>query len=258
MDLFKKTAIISGASSGLGRASAEYLAKLGVNLALFDLDEDAGNDLANQLGTTRAQFYKVDVRMEDAVGDAIEKVVKNFDSIHLCLNCAGIAPAKRILNRDNQAMPLKDFSTAISINLIGTFNLARLAAESMAKNLPIGQDNERGIIINTASIAAYDGQMGQSAYAASKSGIVGMTLPMARDLANMGIRVNSIAPGIMATPMMVKMPKTAQHSLIAQTQFPKRLGLPEEYARLVAHICENTYLNGETIRLDAAVRMAAK
>tara|TARA_B100000768_G_scaffold174770_1_gene185440 strand:+ start:1252 stop:2028 length:777 start_codon:yes stop_codon:yes gene_type:complete len=258
MELFKKTAIISGGASGLGRASALHLAKLGVNIALFDLNEDAGNAFADQLGRSSAQFYKVDVCQEDAVGQAIEAAFSQFGNLHLCLNCAGIAPAKRVLDRDHRATPLDHFSRAISINLIGSFNLARLAAECMAKNTPVGEDNERGIIINTASIAAFDGQVGQAAYAASKSGIVGMTLPMARDLAAFGIRVNCIAPGLMGTPMMEGMPETVKKNLIAQTQFPKRMGLPEEYARLVAHICENTYLNGETIRLDAAVRMPPK
>ena len=258
MELSKKTAIISGGASGLGRASALHLAKLGVNIAVFDLDEDAGSALTEQLGSRCARFYKVDVSQEHAVANAIEETVAQFGNLHLCLNCAGIAPAKRVLDRDHRAMPLDDFSRVIGINLIGSFNLARLTAERMAKNTPIGPDRERGIIINTASIAAFDGQMGQTAYAASKSGIVGMTLPMARDLAITGIRVNSIAPGIMGTPMMEGMPDIVKNNLIAQTQFPKRMGLPEEYARLVAHICENTYLNGETIRLDAAVRMPPK
>ena len=208
MNLQGKTAIVSGAASGLGKAVTELLVESGANVALFDLNESAGREVAAALGESRARFFKVDVTDADSVSEAIKGVVDCFAELHLCVNCAGIAPAKKTLNREKQAMPLADFSQVIQINLVGSFNLARLAAEQMAHNEPIGEAGERGVIINTASVAAYDGQVGQCAYAASKSGIVGLTLPMARDLAPLGIRVNAIAPGIMGTPMLLPCPKT--------------------------------------------------
>ena len=203
-------------------------------------------------------FIEVDVTNDNSVEAAFEQVISKFGRVDICVNCAGIAPAKKVLDREGNAQLLNDFSKTISINLIVTFNVARIAAQTMAKNEATGEANERGIIINTASVAAYDGQMGQCAYAASKSGIVGMTLPMARDLARSGIRVNTIAPGIMGTPMLLAMPDSVQESLIDKIQFPKRMGLPSEFGRLALHMIENSYLNGETIRLDAAIRMPPK
>jgi len=257
-----KTAVVSGAASGLGKAVAEWLVEQGANVALFDLNETAGRDVVIDLdkraGESRAQFFKVDVTDADSVSGGIEALIDCFSALHICINCAGIAPAKKILNRDKQAMPLADFSQVVQINLVGSFNLARLAAEQMAANEPMGEAAERGVIINTASVAAYDGQMGQCAYAASKSGIVGLTLPMARDLAPLGIRVNAIAPGIMGTPMLLAMPDKVQEALVDNIQFPKRMGLPEEFARLVQHVVENAYLNGETIRLDGGIRMSSR
>ena len=262
MDMQGKTAVVSGAASGLGKAVVERLIEQGANVALFDLNEAAGRDVVNDLderaGESRAQFFKVDVTDADSVSAGLEGVLARFSALHICINCAGIAPAKRILNRDKQAMALADFSQVIQINLVGSFNLARLAAEKMAVNEPLGEAGERGVIINTASVAAYDGQMGQCAYAASKSGIVGLTLPMARDLAPLGIRVNAIAPGIMGTPMLLAMPDKVQEALVDNIQFPKRMGLPEEFAKLVNHIVENAYLNGETIRLDGGIRMPSR
>ena len=258
MNLQGKTAIVSGAASGLGKAVTELLVESGANVALFDLNESAGREVAAALGESRARFFKVDVTDADSVSEAIKGVVDCFAELHLCVNCAGIAPAKKTLNREKQAMPLADFSQVIQINLVGSFNLARLAAEQMAHNEPIGEAGERGVIINTASVAAYDGQVGQCAYAASKSGIVGLTLPMARDLAPLGIRVNAIAPGIMGTPMLLTMPENVQEALVANIQFPKRMGLPKEFAQLVHHITENAYLNGETIRLDGGIRMPSR
>lgn len=258
MDMQGKTAIVTGAASGLGQAVAERLVARGANVALFDLNESAGQQVAEALGKSQARFFKVDVTNAESVTEAMNGVIERFSALHICINCAGVAPAKKILNRDKQAMPLADFSQVIQINLIGSFNLARLAAEQMANNEPIGEAGERGIIINTASVAAYDGQVGQCAYAASKSGIVGLTLPMARDLAPLGIRVNAIAPGIMGTPMLLAMPENVQESLVANIQFPKRLGLPDEFAQLVCHITENAYLNGETIRLDGGIRMPSR
>lgn len=255
MEARDKVVVVSGGASGLGRAAAQVLSKHGLKVALFDLNEEAGEAAVAEFGSENTLFAKVDVTSAESVAVGIQKTMDKFGALHVCLNCAGIAPAKKILNRENEAMPLEDFALAININLVGTFNLARLAAEQMAKNDPIGEAGERGVIINTASVAAYEGQMGQTAYAASKGGVVGLTLPMARDLAKTGIRVNTIAPGIMGTPMLTAMPENVQQSLVANIQFPKRMGLPEEYGNLAQHIIENAYINGETIRLDGAIRM---
>ena len=202
-------------------------------------------------------FLGTDVTSDSSVEAAFESVIAKFGRVDICINCAGIAPAKKVLDRNKKAQALSAFSIAININLIGSFNVARIAAEKMALNEP-NDDNERGVIINTASVAAYDGQMGQTAYAASKGGIVALMLPMARDLASSGIRVNTIAPGIMGTPMLLAMPEQVQESLVSNIQFPKRMGAPNEFARLSLHIIENGYINGETIRLDGAIRMPSK
>lgn len=255
MEIKDKVAIVSGGASGLGQATAEALSAAGLKVAIFDLNREAGEQLVSKLGEERTLFAKVNVADGDSVQQGIDLAVERFGAIHLCVNCAGIAPAKKILDRDSQAMPLEDFSKVIEVNLIGSFNLARLVAQQFAKNEPMGEAKERGLIVNTASVAAYEGQVGQCAYAASKAGIVGLGLPMARDLAALGIRVNTIAPGIMGTPMLLAMPEQVQESLIANVQFPKRLGLPDEFARLVIHMAENAYLNGETVRLDGALRM---
>lgn len=255
MKLQDKIAIVTGGASGLGFATAKELVAAGMKVALLDLNEEAGQQAANTLGSDQTIFVKTNVTDDASATKAIERIVSQYGAIHLCVNCAGIAPAKKILDRENNAMPLDDFAKVININLVGSFNIARLAAAQMAKNEPIGEAGERGVIINTASVAAYEGQMGQTGYAASKGGIVGLTLPMARDLAKTGIRVNTIAPGIMGTPMLLAMPDNVQESLVANIQFPKRMGLPSEFGQLVMHITENAYLNGETIRLDAAIRM---
>lgn len=255
MDIRNKVAVISGGASGLGRAAAQALVDQGAMVALFDLNEEAGQQAVKELGADNAIFVPVDVTDTDSVSKGIRATIDSYGALHLCLNCAGIAPAKKVLNRENEAMPLEDFTRTIEVNLIGSFNLARLAAEQMAKNEPLGEAGERGVIINTASVAAYEGQMGQAAYAASKGGIVGLTLPMARDLAKSGIRVNTIAPGIMGTPMLLSMPDKVQENLVADIQFPKRMGLPQEFGALAVHIMENAYLNGETIRLDGGIRM---
>ncbi|MDP2562925.1 SDR family NAD(P)-dependent oxidoreductase [Psychrobium sp. 1_MG-2023] len=253
-----KIAVVTGGASGLGRASLDELIKVGIKVAIFDLNQAAGDTVVSELGADKALFVKVDVTDEDSVEQAFEQVIKKFGKVDICINCAGVAPAKKVLDREGKAQPLAAFASAININLIGTFNVARIAAEKMLLNEPAGEAGERGIIINTASVAAYDGQIGQAAYAASKSGVVGMTLPMARDLARDGIRVNTIAPGIMGTPMLLNMPDNVQESLVDKIQFPKRMGLPSEYGRLAIHMVENCYLNGETIRLDAAIRMPPK
>ena len=210
-----------------------------------------------EFGADKVLFSCTDVTSDSSVEAAFESVIAKFGRVDICINCAGIAPAKKVLDRNKKAQALSAFSIAININLIGSFNVARIAAEKMALNEP-NDDNERGVIINTASVAAYDGQMGQTAYAASKGGIVALMLPMARDLASSGIRVNTIAPGIMGTPMLLAMPEQVQESLVSNIQFPKRMGAPNEFARLSLHIIENGYINGETIRLDGAIRMPSK
>ena len=251
MNLENKLAIIPGGASGLGRAAAGVLVSKGARVVLLDMNEAAGTQAVSELGEECAQFIQLDVCDAMAVEHALAYIVESTGGIDICVNCAGIGPASKVLNRDGQPHDLALFSKVIQINLIGTFNVARCAAAAMAKN----PGEERGVIINTASVAAFEGQMGQCAYAASKGGIVGMTLPMARDLASLGIRVNTIAPGVMATPLMLGMPEKVQQGIVAGVPFPHRLGDPKEFGSLVAHIAENGYLNGETIRLDGAVRM---
>jgi len=258
MTLNKVTAIVTGGCSGLGHATAITLRAAGANVCLLDLNEDLGQQRVNELGQDNTLFVKVDVRNEQDIASAIEACQARFSRIDLCVNCAGIAPAKRLLDREGNPAPLGDFQTTIDINLVGSFNVARLVAAAMAKQPACNQDGERGVIINTASVAGYEGQIGQTAYAASKGGIIGLTLPMARDLAPLGIRVNTIAPGVMGTPMLLAMPDKVQDALSSNVQFPKRLGLPEEFGKLVVHIAENPYLNGETIRLDGGLRMPPK
>ena len=253
MDLTNKVAIVTGGASGLGRATTEVLAAGGAKIAIFDLNAELGAEAVVALGEDKAGFWSVDVASAESVEAAVAAVVEKFGRVDVLVNCAGIGPAKKIIDRDNNPMPLEDFAKLIGINLTGSFNVARCAAAVMAKNDLV--DGERGVIIHTASVAAYEGQVGQCAYSASKGGIVGMTLPMARDLAKVGIRVNTVAPGIMGTPLLRGMPQKVQDSLAATVPNPSRLGEPDEYGRLVRHMVENGYLNGETIRLDGAIRM---
>lgn len=255
MQLQDRVVIITGGASGLGQATSRHFIERGAKVALFDLNEEQGRAYARELGDN-AEFFKVNVTSESDIKQAIDGILQKWNKIHICLNCAGIAPAGKTVGR-NGALALEKFTAAIQINLIGTFNVLRLAAEVMAKNEP-DEEGERGVIINTASVAAFDGQIGQAAYSASKAGVAGMTLPIARDLGPLGIRVNSIAPGVFNTPMMAAMPDEVRESLEAIVQSPKRLGEPVEYARLAAHIVENGYLNGETIRLDGGIRMPPK
>jgi NAD(P)-dependent dehydrogenase (short-subunit alcohol dehydrogenase family) len=245
-------AIVTGGGSGLGRATAEALAAKGARVAILDLNPAAAEDAAKAV---RGLAVAGDVGDEASAGAAIAKAEAAHGAARVLVNCAGIGVAKRVLGRDGPH-PLADFEKIIRVNLVGTFNMIRLAAASIAKLEPI--DGERGVIISTASIAAYEGQIGQAAYSASKGGVAAMTLPIARELAQLGIRVNAIAPGIFLTPMLLGLPQPAQDSLGASVPFPQRLGSPAEYAALAVHIVENGYINGETIRIDGALRMAPR
>lgn len=255
MDLHNKTILITGGGSGLGAATARLLAGAGANVVLADMNREAGEQTAASIGRA-ARFAPADVVNEDQVQAAIDLAVTEFGGLHGLVNCAGIAIAERVMGR-NSVHDLGRFAAVIAVNLTGTFNCIRLAATAMAKNGP-NDDGERGVIVNTASVAAFDGQIGQAAYSASKGGVVAMTLPIARELARSGIRVCTIAPGIMDTPMLAGLPDAARKSLGEQVPFPARLGSPDEYAALVQHIFSNAYLNGEVIRLDGGIRMAAR
>ena len=255
MDISDKVALITGGASGLGLATAKRLLSSGAKIMLVDLNEENVKKAAESLGDPTA-FAIANVTEEDSVQNCIETAKELFGGIHIVVNCAGIGSASKTVGKDG-AHPLNYFKLVVDINLTGTFNVLRLAAVEMGNNDP-GEDGECGVIVNTASVAAFDGQIGQAGYSASKAGVVGMTLPIARDLARMGIRVNTIAPGIFDTPMMARATDEVRKPLIEMTQFPKRLGLPDEFAALVQHIVENPFLNGETIRLDGGIRMAAK
>ena len=256
MKLKDKVAVITGGASGLGRATAEMVVEQGGRVAIFDLNADLANQTAAELGED-ASAYKVDVADEDSVQAAVASVMADFGAIHVNVNCAGIGAAARTLGREGP-MPLNWFTGIVRINLTGTFNTLRLCAWEMQKNDPVNEDGERGAIVNTASVAAFDGQIGQAGYSASKAGVVGMTLPIARDLSRSGIRLCTIAPGIFETPMMAGAPDRVRDPLIDMVQFPKRLGDAAEFALLARQIIENPYLNGETIRLDGGIRMAPK
>ena len=255
MELNGKTAFITGGASGLGLATARNFKAAGANVFLYDLNAEALEYAATELGQ-KAAWHAGDVADEGAVKKAIEKAKEEFGTIHVNVNSAGIGGAARTVGRKGP-MPLEKFEHIVRVNLIGTFNVLRLCAEVMQLNEPQTEDEERGVIINVASIAAFDGQTGQSGYAASKGGIVAMTLPIARDLAKRGVRIMTVAPGVFETPLLAKAPDEIKESLIAITQFPKRLGDPAEFAQEVAHIVNCSYLNGETIRLDAGIRMPA-
>jgi len=252
MKLSGIAAVVTGGGSGLGRATAEALATRGARVAIFDLNSAAAQDAAKAV---RGLALVGDVADEASAGAALAKAAAAHGPARVLINCAGIGTPKRVVGREGP-QPLADFEKVIRVNLIGTFNMIRLVAAGMAVLEPI--DGERGIIISTASIAAYDGQIGQAAYSASKGGVVAMTLPVARELAQFGVRVNTIAPGVFMTPMMAGLPQAAQDSLGASVPFPQRLGAPAEYAALALHIIENGYINGETIRIDGALRMAPK
>lgn len=256
MQIQNKIFLITGGGSGLGAATAKLLVSAGAKVVLADVNAEAGAAQAAELGEANARFIRTDVCSEADGKAAVQLALDAFGALHGLANCAGVAPAEKVIGR-NGVHGLESFTRTININLIGTFNMLRLAAEAMARNEP-DAGGERGIIINTASVAAFDGQIGQAAYSASKSAVVGMTLPIARELARSGIRVMTIAPGIFETPMMAAMPQEVRDSLGASVPFPPRLGRPDEYAALARHIIENSMLNGEVIRLDGAIRMAAK
>jgi NAD(P)-dependent dehydrogenase (short-subunit alcohol dehydrogenase family) len=249
--------LISGGASGLGAATARLLAEGGARVLLFDLNESAGNALADEIGEA-SRFVAGDVADETQVRAAVGAARDAFGRLDGAVSCAGIGAAMKTVSK-GKAHPLEAFAGVVRVNLVGTFNVIRLVAEAIvASSEPEGADDERGVLVNTASIAAFDGQIGQAAYAASKGGIVGMTLPIARDLARSGIRVVTIAPGLFDTPLLAGLPREARESLERQIPFPSRLGRGEEYALLVRHIIENPMLNGEVIRLDGAIRMAPR
>lgn len=255
MELENKTAFITGGASGLGLATAKKFIAAGANVMLYDLNTEMLQQVAADLGDA-VDWQAGDVADEAAVTSAIASAKEKFGTIHINVNCAGIGGAARTVGK-NGPMPLEKFEHIVRVNLIGTFNVLRLCAEVMQVNEPTTEDGERGVIINVASIAAFDGQTGQAGYAASKGGIVAMTLPIARDLAKRGIRVMTVAPGVFETPLLASAPDEVRDPLIAITQFPKRLGNPDEFADEAAHIVRCAYLNGETIRLDAGIRMPA-
>ncbi|ABG04696.1 short-chain dehydrogenase/reductase SDR [Rubrobacter xylanophilus DSM 9941] len=255
MRLENRTFLITGGASGLGAATARLFAQNGAGVVVADVNEAAGEETAAGIGE-RARFVRTDVTDEGSVRKAVDAALQSFGALHGLINCAGIGPARKVLGKKG-IHPLEDFVRAVQVNLVGTFNAIRLAAAAMAGNEPT-EGGERGVIVNTASVAAFEGQIGQAAYSASKGGVVSMTLPIARELAEHGIRVATIAPGIFQTPMLAALPEGVRESLGEQVPFPRRLGRPEEYAALARHIVENEMLNGEVIRLDGAIRMAPR
>jgi len=252
MYIKNKTFLITGGASGLGLATSKGILEKGGNVSLIDINQEIGNSLMNE----KTLFSKADVRSEEDIQSAIQATITKFGQIDGVINCAGIGPPKRVVGKDGPH-PLDFFQNVINVNLVGTFNVIRLAVNEMQNNIP-DESGERGIVINTASVAAYDGQIGQAAYSASKGGIIAMTLPMAREFARMGIRLMTIAPGIFETPLLAGLPQEARDSLGKQVPFPSRLGKPSEFASLAIQIIENQMLNGEVIRLDGAIRMGAK
>lgn len=257
MDINGKVAVVTGGASGLGEGTTRAYVAKGGKVAIFDMNEERGNALVAELGADNVAFYNVNVASEESVETAVNAVVEKFGAIHICNNYAGIGNAIKTLSKKG-AFPLDAYKTVIDINLTGTFNVCRLVAAKMADNAPLDGVNARGVIINTASVAAYEGQVGQVAYSASKGGIVGMTLPMARDLASYGIRVNTIVPGLIHTPLFDSLPEQAYKSLESSVVNPQRLGRPDEIAHVSVMIAENEYMNGECIRLDGAIRMAPR
>src|SRR3954447_5926389 len=256
MKNFDVAAVVTGGASGLGEATIRALVAKGAAVTILDVQDELGKALAEELGG-HTSFVLTDVRDEAAVQAAIDEATGKDRPRRIAINCAGIGWAERVVARDGSAHSLDGFTKTVMVNLVGTFNVLRLAAAAMARTEP-GEDGERGVIVNTASIAAYDGQIGQIAYAASKGGIVGLTLPAARDLATVGVRVCTIAPGLIDTPLLGSLPEEARQALAAGIPFPKRLGRPDDFAQLAMAIVEHGYLNGEVIRMDGALRMAPR
>ena len=254
MDIKGQAAIVTGGASGLGEATARELARLGAKVAVFDVNQQLAEQVAADIGGVACAC---DITNTESVTAAIEKATAAHGAARVLMNIAGIGSAKRIVQKDGNAAPLEDFMRVVNVNLIGAYNVSRLFAAACAKLEPLAS-GERGVMLFTASVAAFDGQVGQQAYSASKGGLVGMTLPMARDLAQHGIRVCTVAPGLFATPLMKQLPEAVQQSLAASIPFPPRLGKPQEFAELAAHIVANGHLNGEVIRLDGALRMAPR
>lgn len=254
MDVKGVAAIVTGGGSGMGAEVARQLAKAGAKVTVLDINKANAEKIAQEIG---GLGLECDVTSETSVKDAFNAAKAKHGAARILINCAGIAPGARVVGKEGPH-DLALFAKVINVNLVGSFNTLRIAADDMTKLDPLNDDGERGVIINTASVAAFEGQIGQAAYSASKGGVVGMTLPAARELAKFGIRVNTVAPGLIETPMLGGMTKEVQDSLIATTIFPKRLGKPSEFAKLALHICENAMINGETIRLDGAVRLAPK
>lgn len=261
MQCQNNTFIVTGGASGLGEATVRSLHRAGGNVVIADLNIQRGTALAAELNAQaadqRAHFQPTDVTSEVDAKAVLDLTLETFGSLQGLINCAGVGDPAKVVDRQGEPLPLEVFSRIVNINLLGSFNMLRLAAAAMVKSEPQA-DGERGVIINTASVAAFDGQIGQPAYAASKGGIVAMTLPIAREMARHGIRVMTIAPGLFKTPLMESLPEEAQQSLAASIPFPSRLGEPDEFARLACHIIDNPMLNGETIRLDGAIRMAPR
>lgn len=262
MQVKENSFLVTGGASGLGESVARAIVDQGGNVVIADLNESAGQALVAELGDS-ARFVRCDITNGDEVQSAVEMAESAFGGLQGSINCAGIVVVQKLLDRDNNPADLEAFSRGVNINLVGSFNVARLVAASIAKRIAsdgsagdhVEKNVDQGIIINTASIAAFDGQVGQASYSSSKAGVVGLTLPLARELARHGIRVMTIAPGVFATPMMDSIPEKAREQLEAGVPYPKRLGAPNEFAKLVTHIIDNAYLNGEVIRLDGAIRM---
>jgi NAD(P)-dependent dehydrogenase (short-subunit alcohol dehydrogenase family) len=261
MRLEGQAALVTGGGSGLGEATARELARLGAKVAILDVHlanaQKVADEISAQHGEGCALAFTCDVTSPDSVQAALDQAAVAHGPARILMQIAGIGAAKRVVGKDGTAAPLEDFAKVVQVNLVGTYNVARLFAAACAKLTPM-EDGERGVMVFTASVAAFDGQVGQQAYSASKAGVAGMTLPMARDLAQHGIRVCTIAPGLFATPLMRTLPEPVQHSLAASIPFPQRLGKPEEFAQLATHIVTNGHLNGEVIRLDGALRMAPR
>jgi NAD(P)-dependent dehydrogenase (short-subunit alcohol dehydrogenase family) len=256
MNLKDKVAVVTGGASGLGLATVTKLVENGAKVVIFDLNETKAKEVVSELGEN-VRYALVNVSDSESVQKGINYAIDEFGAIHICVNCAGVGTPGKTIGK-NGVLPLEDFQKVININLVGTFNVLRLAANEMKNNEPLTDSGERGVIINTASIAAFDGQMGQAAYGASKAGVAGMTLPVSRDLSQYGIRVATIAPGVFLTPMAQGLPEKAIQKLSESVEFPKRLGRPSEYADLVTFIAEHEYLNGEVIRLDGGIRMSPR